>query len=341
MAAQEASAAETTTVVTEATPAMSQANATEANPSAQSLLSALPEGASVAVISMLGSLCPITLGHVQCYVEARKILLDDPTSKVPRPKNLERFDECLGLISLNGDNMVGAKLEEKGQKTISYNTRVELVRLATEDYAWLNHEDWDRPVKVDGFDQPGPWMNCMRFYETAFPKLRFKEIDMNGADDVVKYEKWSAFIPGCRWTGNYKAIVMGRPGATERVVEAMKEHSIDPDGGRLILGPELPDFSSTAARDASTKGDVKTLLSLVHPEVANFLLKRDGHEGLLKKTAAPKASPPKTKSPAGLPKKAPGRTASPAKTASPKGLPKKTPSPKTAPSASLTTPKRG
>ena len=41
-----------------------------------SCLGGLPDGSSVAVISMMGSLCPITKGHVQMFEEARKIVLE-------------------------------------------------------------------------------------------------------------------------------------------------------------------------------------------------------------------------------------------------------------------------
>eukprot|EP01051_Picozoa_sp_SAG22_P025591 SAG22_NODE_7660_length_719_cov_1.820968_1_plen_80_part_01 len=36
-------------------------------------LAALPAGARVAVVTMRGSLCPITLGHVQCFTAARAL----------------------------------------------------------------------------------------------------------------------------------------------------------------------------------------------------------------------------------------------------------------------------
>lgn len=42
----------------------------------------------------------------------------------------------------------------------------------------------------------------------AHPGLRIEHFDMNGADDVVKYSKWS-------WAGpNNRMITMCRPGST-------------------------------------------------------------------------------------------------------------------------------
>ena len=45
------------------------------------------------------SSCFCTARHVQCFEEARRILLDLVGSK--RPKRLEGFDYCLGLMEMN------------------------------------------------------------------------------------------------------------------------------------------------------------------------------------------------------------------------------------------------
>lgn len=221
-------------------------------------LEKLPDGASVAMIVMLGSLCPITLGHVQCYVEARRMLLDKSGMGAARPARLEHFDECIGLVWLNGDGMVSAKLEDKGQKTIYFSDRRHLVTLATAEYPWLCYDDFSLETEL-----PKRW-----------PNLRFTEFDMNGADDVVKYEKWRFVGPDCR------RITIGRPGSTAAVLDGMRSSGVDPDDGYFFLTPDLPDISSTAARDASARGDIKTLLTMLHPAVADWLLCRDGHKGL-------------------------------------------------------------
>mmetsp|Transcript_142631 Transcript_142631/g.248714 ORF Transcript_142631/g.248714 Transcript_142631/m.248714 type:complete len:424 (+) Transcript_142631:75-1346(+) len=223
------------------------------------LLERLPDGATVAVVSMLGSLCPITRGHVQCYIEARRILLDQGPLGVERPKRLEHFDECLGLISLNGDFHVGYKLKQKGQKALDIHARANCVRLAIADIPWLELES-------DGFG--------ISELERRWPKLKFEDFDMNGADDVVKYSKWQYT------SARRRMITIGRPGYTELVLKGMKKDGIDPDDGNCFLSRELPDISSTAAREASARGDSLTLLSLLHPQVADWLLKQDGHAGL-------------------------------------------------------------
>lgn len=97
-----------------------------------------------------------------------------------------------------------------------------------------------------------------------WPELRFVHFSMNGADDVVKYGKYM-------WCGpRYRLITMGRPGFTEEVRRGMTEAKIDADSGFCILGPELPDISSTAVRQAIIAGKVEALEALLDPKVAQW-----------------------------------------------------------------------
>jgi hypothetical protein len=60
----------------------------------------------------------------------------------------------------------------------------------------------------------------------------------------------------------------------------------------FILGPELPDISSTKAREASRRGELASLLQLLHPPVAAWMLTRDGHPQLAAQCAAAAAAGP-------------------------------------------------
>ena len=56
------------------------------------------------------------------------------------------------------------------------------------------------------------------------------------------------------WAGpRMRMITMGRPGATEAVERAARRAGVDLDAGRFIMGPELPDISSSEAREALAK----------------------------------------------------------------------------------------
>jgi hypothetical protein len=188
-------------------------------------------------------------------VEARKLLLGDPTSLATRPARLPRYDGCIGLVRLNGDRWVHQKLAAKKQSPIVEQDRRHLVTLACADDDWLS------------FDYYGGYNALMRY----FPKLRFEDITMNGADDVVKYRKWA------HCNVNNRGLCMLRPGFSEELLDGMRRDGVDPDDGVLILGPEMPDLSSTQARLASARGDREEVLKVLHPSVADWLLARDAN----------------------------------------------------------------
>merc|ERR1719356_1138041 len=231
----------------------------------EALLVQVPPGSRVAVVSMLGSLCPVTLAHVHAFDEARGLLLADSGAAVERPPQLEAFAECVGLVRLNPDSYVAQKTAKKGQSTICIEDRAQLVRLATAGRPWLLYDESGRGAARAS-------AQGLSLLRSRFPKLRFVEFDMNGADDVARYRKWIGAGP------KHRMITMGRPGFTERVRAGIASAGVAPQ--HCLLGPELPDISSTAARDASAAGDAKALLQLLHPAAAEYLLQRDGWPGL-------------------------------------------------------------
>lgn len=77
---------------------------------------------------------------------------------------------------------------------------------------------------------------------------------------------------------------MGRPGSTEAVRRGMASANVAAE--HCILGPELPDISSSQARETSAAGDWGGVLQMLHPAVAVWLLRRDGHAALADAVAA-------------------------------------------------------
>ena len=69
-------------------------------------LAALPSQSTVAVVTMRGSLCPVTLGHVRCFEEARGLFLGGTTPA-------GGYDYCCGFMSLNGDSHLRGKFAGK------------------------------------------------------------------------------------------------------------------------------------------------------------------------------------------------------------------------------------
>lgn len=233
------------------------------------VLDPLPEGSLVAVVTMRGSLCPITLGHMQSFEEARRLLLAE--AGVPRPARLEKFAATLGFISLNGDRHVNWKLQDIGEPSLSWATRWHLVELAIADISWMSLETFEG--------------ESMEELKRRWSKLTFIHFYMNGADDVVAHSKYTWASRDARY------ITMGRQGFTEQVIEGMANHGLDADDGLFILGPELPEISSTQARRALAEGDTETLRLLLHPRVTQWCLRHSPYapsadeEGLPASTA--------------------------------------------------------
>lgn len=226
-----------------------------------SMLTELPAGSNVAVVTLLGSLCPITVGHVQTFVEARELLLNsnERTTTAQRPHGLERFDAMLGFVSLNSDSYVEKKLAAKGEPSLNVQQRQHLVSLALADHIWLGQED------VATWRDEGA---CVAKLRSLHPRLNFVHFYMNGADDVRRRRKW-------RWTNAAtRFITMGRPGDTEAVIEAAQQDGVDLQAGYFVMGPELPDVSSSAVRAALSRGDVDGAARMLHPAVLAWLLEQ-------------------------------------------------------------------
>jgi hypothetical protein len=204
----------------------------------------LPAGTQVGVVTLLGSLCPITLGHVQAFVEAQRLLLGH--SEHHRPAQLGPFGAVLGLISLNGQEHVNSKLATKGEATLGQQARLGLVQLAVAELSWIGWED-----------REGDSLAALRM---SWPRLHFVHFRINGADDVLRYSKYVT-------DADNRTITMGRhPHTTEVVVQA-NLRNINLEKGHFIMGPELPDISSSGARCALSDGDDGVAATLLHPQV--------------------------------------------------------------------------
>ena len=210
-------------------------------------LAEVEPGTSVGVVTLLGSLCPVTRGHVRAFIEARRILLGE----VARPARLEPFGAVLGLISLNGSSYVDRKLAQKGEASLSAEKRLALVKMAAEELPWLSWESCHEGETVGLLRQTHPHLKFVHFY-------------INGADDVVRYRKFADVGP------QYRMIVLGRPGYTEKALAGAQRAGIDLDAGNFVMGPELPDISSSAAREALARGDRAGAAALLHPAVLEW-----------------------------------------------------------------------
>ena len=216
---------------------------------ARATLAELPAGSSVAVVTLLGSLCPVTLAHIRTFEEARKIFLD--AASPHRPPGLESFAAVLGFISVNSDGYVSRKMAKTGVPALDAETRLALIRLAVAEMPWMGTEPREG--------------QSLRKLNERWPKLNFVHFKMNGADDVAKHRKYA-------WADSLnRFLTMGRPGETEKVLAGMRRDGYEANAYH-ILGPELPDISSTEARRAIVAGDAAACARMLHPRVAEWCL---------------------------------------------------------------------
>ena len=78
-----------------------------------SYLSVLSPGTRVALLSLVGSVCPPTLGHVLTLTAARDIMLGIE-KPIIGPSDPIKFDACVALVSCNNDGYVRAKMADGG-----------------------------------------------------------------------------------------------------------------------------------------------------------------------------------------------------------------------------------
>ena len=215
------------------------------------LLSDLPNGSNIAIVAMMGSFCPPTKAHIQCFEEGRRALMSNAANLV--------FQQVLGLAAFNDDDTLSAKLTPIGEQYIPWKGRATLMNHAATELPWLKIS-WS--IRYD--------IEVLRWY---FPHLNFFQYQLNGADDVVNKQKWLL-------AGYYnRFITIGRPGYTELVQEAcaqrVRNANLDPD--HFILGREveLSMLSSTVARRALRAIDRHVLATCLHQSVCEWCLENN------------------------------------------------------------------
>ena len=211
-------------------------------------LPSLAAGERLAIVNLRGSLAPVTRGHILTLTTSRDLLLGGTTPA-------GSYHGVIGCATLNSDGHVSAKVRAKGlgDVPLRLDERIKLVELAATDHPWL-------------FVAKSGGAAVKAAVSAARPDLVVDYFEVNGADDVMKYRKWN-------W-GGVKLITMNRPGSTAQLTAALAADGVS-ESADFIIGPELPDISSTAARAAARRGDRAVLITLLHDNVADAMLARE------------------------------------------------------------------
>ena len=78
------------------------------------VLGAVPEGGAVALVTLLGSLCPVTHGHVQCFEEARRLLLSGESPAGPSTTTFQEYTAILAIPPLSRNSSNDTALRQRG-----------------------------------------------------------------------------------------------------------------------------------------------------------------------------------------------------------------------------------
>lgn len=250
-------------------------------------------GSEIAVLWLLGSLCPITRSHVLSLTEGRALLMGRPmTHPLPLAPHCSPLPEpraaaCLALVGVNRDSYVGAKFARLGEASFQLSAAE---RTALAASALSEHSSWAK-VLPPGM---GPDAAISALAERHSSRgLRFVPYEVSGADDCLRYCKWRyAGGDGWRLYVPLRSPDPQDPDTVALLAAVSKDHhdaqrqrgheagvSGEPGTGspwppHVVVGPGLPPHSSTQARAALKRGDAAALAAILPDAVAAWLLAR-------------------------------------------------------------------
>jgi len=228
------------------------------------LLSGLPPNSTVALVGLTGCLCPFHLSHALALIEARAILMHEETMCPLLPDCFEMsvstppFDAVLGGVYFCSDQHVGKKMFVKGNAPLGLRDRVHLARLAMRDYPWVTvHE-----TGCEG--------DTYELWKKLYPQLTFVRYHITGTDDCLKYKKWQG-TQASRTFVVLRSADIDSP-SNAQLFKTLHEEKVKL-GEEVVLGPGLPNISSSEVRNALCKGNIALAKKLLHPDVLEWLRK--------------------------------------------------------------------
>jgi O-acetyl-ADP-ribose deacetylase (regulator of RNase III) len=231
----------------------------------------LPPGATLGVLFLQGSLCPITRAHALSVTEGRRLLLGQPLqcSSLPvacplLPAGAPRPALChavVAIIGLNDSHSVNRKLAEMGEEALDWSERRALCKLAL-PYPWVYHAGRDHSEFAFSLVR-----RMRERAEGGAAAITVVSYQISGTDDALRFSKWVAATPSQRLL-----IPLRSPNPlqedTLRLLASMGGTGAWPE---VLLGPGLPEISATLARRALREGDEATARAALHDDVVAWL----------------------------------------------------------------------
>ena len=170
---------------------------------------ALPPRATLGVLFLQGSLCPITRAHALSVTEGRRLLLGQPLqcsalpvacpllpAGAPRPA---LCDAAIAIIGLNDSHSVSAKLADKGEEALDWAERRALCKLALPQ-PWVFHAGRDYTEFAHALVQRMQRRAEARGHACV-------SYQVSGTDDALRFHKWTAATPTQRVSGVRREVV--------------------------------------------------------------------------------------------------------------------------------------
>lgn len=231
----------------------------------------------VAVVTLVGSFCPVTLAHVEALRIARRVLLGESNAEAGRPAGLGVYDLVVGFLCVNAGQRVEAKLSEQGVPAVSEADRRMLLDmvLADPDLSWLSSADqatcdvdWAAPVAERE-------VQVAKLLRQQFPQHEITHFRLDGADVALRWRAWE------HASASERFLCMPRGADTAALLEAMQAAGCAPgsegyEQGHFVLLPDLGAVgavSSSLVREALTHGDIPALRGMLHPAVLDWNLR--------------------------------------------------------------------
>lgn len=204
-----------------------------------------PPGTKLTVVISSGAHAPVHLAHVTMFEKAKAVLEATPHSELI----------VGGFVAPSSDSYVRMKL---GKFHIPLWMRATMVQMATRESNWITGVNWGWA------NGPAVAHNIEHALSSAFQEFKWTAREIHGADVAIKH----GFYEDC----NYPIVILGRPGHTAELKQLIAG-ARHPNSKMVIIDGELEDISSTAVREAVCSGDEMKLKSMLHPDVADYMLK--------------------------------------------------------------------
>jgi len=236
----------------------------------------------VAVVTFVGSFCPVTLAHVTAMKVAKQMLMGEAQLHMQRPSGLPVPDVVVGYMCANSESKVSKKLAKKGIASISERDRRMLLDLAVNrpDLSWIRSMD-QAACEVDyRLPQSQRRVEVVEALIRQLPGYEITHYRLDGADVAVQWKAWE------QADANNRFLCCGRPsergqGSTADLLSAMrrsKNGNMAPgsqwyDQGFFVLLPEMQNISSTQVRSALYSGNMAVLENMLDKAVMEWNIK--------------------------------------------------------------------